>query len=30
LRWLPQHFVVDLYEIGTVVVGSVRHRTLML
>jgi glycosyltransferase involved in cell wall biosynthesis len=29
-RWLPAHLAVDACEIGTMVAGSVRHRTLML
>jgi cellulose synthase/poly-beta-1,6-N-acetylglucosamine synthase-like glycosyltransferase len=29
-RWLPAHLAVDACEVGTMVAGSVRHRTLML
>lgn len=29
-RWLPAHLIVDLCEVATMVVGSVRHRTLVL
>jgi glycosyltransferase involved in cell wall biosynthesis len=29
-RWLPVHLAIDATEIATAVVGSVRHRTLML
>jgi GT2 family glycosyltransferase len=29
-RLLPRHLVVDLCEVGTVLVGSLRHRKLML
>jgi glycosyltransferase involved in cell wall biosynthesis len=30
VRWLPAHLAVDACEVGTMVAGSVRHRTLML